>query len=361
MSKDANRTDRAARAARREAGWFAEPSDAAGPRVRIIAELGVNHDGVSAVALELVDAAADAGADAVKVQLFHPDRLLSNQAMLAGYQAGKAADARALLAKLALGVEQLRPIAERARQRGLWFIVTPFSLPDVDDLAALEADAVKIASPDAVNVPLLEAAAALGQPLLVSTGTCTLGELAPAAALLRDHAPGGALLHCVSSYPTPRTEAALGAIRIMRESFGLPIGYSDHTPELDTGALAVAAGAVVLEKHLTHDKAAPGPDHAASLTPDELRQYIERARDAAIMLGPAAKRVLPIEADVQKVSRQSLCLTRDLPAGHTLTTGDLTLKRPGTGIPAARLSATLGRKLTRAVQANDLLMPDDLA
>jgi len=340
---------------------FAEATGEAPPRVGVIAELGVNHDGEAAVAERLVEAAADAGADAVKVQLFDPDRLLSNQARLASYQQGAAEDPGALLSRLALGVEQLRPIAAHARQRGLGFLVTPFSLPDVDDLRALDADAVKIASPDAVNQPLLEACATLGKPLLISTGTCTLEELTPAAMLLRDHAPGGALLQCVSSYPTPRREAALGAIRVLRESFGLPIGYSDHTPELDTGALAVAAGAVVLEKHLTHDKAASGPDHAASITADELRHYIRGAREAAAMLGPASKRVLPIEADVAKVSRQSLCLTRDLPAGHALTRDDLTIKRPGTGLPAARISATLGRRLARDVHANDLLMPDDLA
>jgi N-acetylneuraminate synthase/N,N'-diacetyllegionaminate synthase len=341
--------------------WFAEATAAAAARVMVIAELGVNHDGQVALAERLVDAAADAGADAVKVQLFHPDRLLSNQSLLASYQQSAAEDPRALLGGLALGVAQLRPIAARARRRGLRFLVTPFSLPDVEDLAALDADAIKIASPDAVNLPLLEACATLGRPLLISTGTCTLDELAPAAMRLREHAPGGALLHCVSSYPTPRGDAALGAIRVMREAFGLPIGYSDHTPDLDTGALAVAGGAIVLEKHLTHDKAAPGPDHAASITPEELRDYIRRAREAAAMLGPAAKRVLPIEADVQKVSRQSLCATRDLPAGHTLGADDLTIKRPGTGLPAARLAATIGRTLARPVAANDLLGPDDLA
>ncbi len=340
------------------------------PRVGVIAELGVNHDGRLDIALSLVDAAAAAGVDAIKVQLFHPDRLLSNQAVLASYQAGKAEDARRLLAGLALGVAQLMPIAERARQHGLLFIATPFSPCDIEDLAELGVDAVKIASPDAVNQPLLDAAATLGRPMLISTGTCDLEELTPAALMLRTMATdpaspmaGGALLHCVSSYPTAREDAALGALAVMREALGVPIGYSDHTTEVDTGALAVAAGAVVLEKHLTHDKSAPGPDHAASLNAEELTAYVRRVRDAEMVMGPAVKRVLPVERDVRRVSRQSVCVTRDLPAGHVLTAGDLTVKRPGTGIPASRLHSLIGRALALAVRGNDLLREDhvDLA
>lgn len=351
-------------AATADAPWFAEPTDTDPPRVGVIAEIGVNHDGDASVALALVDAAAAAGADAVKVQLFDPERLLSNQALLAGYQQGKAADAKALLAGLALGVEQLRPIGERARQRGLRFIVTPFSVGDVAQLAALGVDAVKIASPDAVNLPLLEAAAGLGKPLLVSTGACELDELGPVAGMLRGRGVGdqtSALLHCVSSYPTPRELAGLGAIRLMREIFDISIGYSDHTGALDTGALAVAAGAVVLEKHLTHDRAAPGPDHAASLDPAGLGEYIARVRDAQQVVGPAAKRVQPIEADVRQVSRQSVCVLRDLPAGHRLTAADLTVKRPGGGVPAAELAVMVGRTLAHAVRANDLLRAEDVA
>jgi len=351
---------------------FTEATAEAPPRVGVIAEIGVNHDGDPAVGVGLVDTAADAGADAVKVQLFNPDRLLSNQAALAKYQAGGADDARELLAGLALGVDELAPIAARARARGMWFLATPFSPGDIADLRRLEVDAIKIASPDAVNPPLLEAALTVGKPMLVSTGTCELaelgfvsdllgGDMAAEAATPGETPVGHALLHCVSSYPTPRGSAGLGAIAVMRSAFGLPVGYSDHTPDLDTGALAVSAGAVVIEKHLTHDKAAPGPDHAASLTGRELAEYVSRVRDAQAVMGPAVKRVQEVEADVRAVSRQSVCLVRDLPAGHVLIAADLTVKRPGTGIPAAKLAATVGRRLAVAVRANDLLTPDQLA
>ncbi len=330
-------------------------------RVLVVAELGVNHDGDVAKAHRLVRDAAQAGADAVKLQLFRPERLLSNQALLAGYQTRVASDAYDLLAKLVLPLDAVRELGQASREAGVGFIVTPFSPDDADDARMLPLDAVKIASPDAVNPALLTAAAELGLPMIVSTGTCEADELEPLAALLRAHPPGGALLQCVSSYPTPDDDAALGGIAALRERFGLPTGYSDHTTGLDTGALAVAAGAVILEKHLTHDPTAPGPDHAASLGPDDFAAYTRAARRAAAMLGPIAKRVLPVEADVWKVSRQSLCATRDLPAGHALAAADLTVKRPGTGLPAQAWTRVLGRRLARPVRANDLLQPADLA
>ncbi len=237
-------------------------------------------------------------------------------------------------------------------------------LGDVDDLNALiEAhgaplDAVKIASPDAVNLPLITAALTLDLPLIISTGTCTLDELDQLTPLLTQ-APV-ALLHCVSAYPTPLDQAALRGIESLRQHTGLPSGYSDHTSAVHTGALAVALGACVLEKHLTWNQAAPGPDHAASLDPEGFAQYVSLTRQAERMLGPATKRPGLIEADVRRVSRQSVCATRDLPSGHVLETRDLTPKRPGTGIPAAELPRLIGRTLRTAVAANDLLTRDSV-
>jgi N,N'-diacetyllegionaminate synthase len=341
---------------------FAPATADAPPRVLVVAELGVNHDGRLARALELVDHAAAAGADAVKLQLFHPDRLLSADAELAAYQAADpaAADAHALLAGLMLPATSLHQIADAAHARSLAVVITPFSPADADALASLPIDAVKLASPDAVNPPLYRRAAALGLPMLVSTGTCGSSELEPVAGVVASHPRGGCLLQCTSAYPTDDADAALGGIAVLAERFGLPVGYSDHTTHILTGALAVAAGAVVIEKHLTRDRTAAGPDHAASLDPVRFREYVHHIRDAEAMLGCRAKRVLDVELDVRRVSRQSLCATRDLPAGHVLTHADLTVKRPGTGVPAADFDATLGRTLARPVQANRLLQPDDL-
>lgn len=354
---------------------FAEADATRGPGVMVVAEIGVNHDGDAGRAEALIRAAAEAGADAVKFQLFRPERLLSAAALLAVYQNGKADDAKGLLDKLTLPLDAMRQLGGVARSAGVGFIVTPFSLDDVSDMAELAIDAVKIASPDAVNTPLLEAAAGLGRPMFISTGTCDLEELVAAAQHI-DRA-GGALLQCVSAYPTPEADASLGGVRSLRERFGgalaenasgrdvsgggIAIGYSDHTTREDTGALAVACGAVVLEKHLTHDRSAPGPDHAASLEPDGLARYIEAVRRAEVMIGPTRKTCLEVERDVRRVSRQSVCLTGNRPANHRLTREDLAVKRPGTGLPAAQLSAVVGRRLARAVPADTPLSADDLS
>lgn len=339
---------------------FASADERSLARVVVVAEIGVNHDGDVGLAEGLIESAAAAGADAVKFQYFAPDRLLSNQAELAGYQRGQAASQRELLAKLALSIDALSVLVEFARGCGLAAVATPFSLADPGELAGLGLDAIKTASPDAVNEPLLEACAALGLPMLISTGTCSLDELSFAADLLRRHEAGGALLHCVSSYPTPMDEAQLGGLAAMRRAYGLPLGYSDHTSGLYTGALAVAAGAVVLEKHLTHDRSADGPDHAASLAPQEMKQYIANVREAQAALGRIAKDVSDVERDVRRVSRQSVCVLRDLPQGYGLTLEDLGVKRPGTGIPAAKLREVVGKRLACPVSANDLLKASDL-
>ncbi len=325
----------------------------------MIAEVGVNHDGDAGVAGRLIEAASRAGADAVKFQYFHPDRLLSDQAELAGYQQGQAASQRELLDKLALPIDVLAGLVECARGCGLAAVVTPFSPADPAELAGLGLSAIKTASPDAVNTPLLEACAALGLPMLISTGTCEFAELEPAAGLLRRHGAGGALLHCVSSYPTPMDAAQLGGVVAMREALSLPVGYSDHTSGLETGALAVMAGAVVIEKHLTHDRSAKGPDHAASLDPGQMTQYIANVREAQAAMGRLVKQVSGVERDVRGVSRQSVCAVRDLPAGHVLLVEDLTVKRPGTGVPANALPTLIGKQLLKPVAANHLLKPGD--
>ncbi len=330
-----------------------------GPCVAVIAEIGVNHDGNPQVAQRLIADAAKAGADAVKFQYFDPDRLLSDRAELAGYQQGQADDARSLLEPLRLNLDALRPLREAAAQHGVAFVVTPFSPQDVPELAALQLDAVKIASPDAVNPMLLDAVAELDVPVIVSTGTCELDELEHAATVVR--LTGGALLQCVSAYPTPMASAGLGGMAALRERFGVPVGYSDHTPAIHTAALAVSAGACVLEKHLTHDRHANGPDHAASLEPQALASYTAQAREAADALGPLQKTCDGLERDVRHVSRQSLAPARDLPAGHTLTANDLTTRRPGNGIPAAQRDEILGKTLQNPVRRGTLLTPDDLA
>jgi N-acetylneuraminate synthase/N,N'-diacetyllegionaminate synthase len=338
----------------------------------VIAEIGVNHDGDVGVAVELTRAAAAAGASAVKLQLFRADLLMSRVSALASYQAAAGeTDAAAMLRRLELPAAAMRPVVEEAHRRGIHAIVTVFSLPLVADAEAVGFDAYKSASPDLINKPLLTAMAGTGRPLIVSTGAGTIEEVARAAGWLRKHAGRTAFLQCVSSYPTPDEDAELDGIEAIADVFAGPVGYSDHTAGVDMGAAAVRRGACILEKHLTHSRAARGPDHAASLEPDQLARYIENARAAAQKLRarirplparatPPRKRVLAIEMDVRRLSRQSLVPARDLPAGHTLRREDLAIKRPGTGLEPWMLEATLGRRLRRPLTADTPLTGDDL-
>jgi N-acetylneuraminate synthase/N,N'-diacetyllegionaminate synthase len=328
----------------------------------VIAEIGVNHDGSVARALELTDAAADAAADAVKLQLFRTDLLMGKAAKLAAYQAGAGeTDPLAMLRRLELSIEAMAQVVGRAHDRGLHAIVTVFSVELVAGAETLAWDAYKSASPDIIHRPLLEAMAATGRPMIVSTGASTLDEVTRAVAWLAGARDRLALLQCVSSYPAPA--GALDGIAAIARATGLPTGYSDHTPGVGAGAEAVQRGACVLEKHLTYDRRAAGPDHAASLEPGEFARYAEAARSRPIGAVGAGgeKRILDCERDVRLVSRQSLTTARDLPAGHTLTRADLTIKRPGVGLEPWRLDDTIGRTLAGPLDADTPLTDRDLA
>ncbi|QDU70696.1 N-acetylneuraminate synthase family protein [Mucisphaera calidilacus] len=339
---------------------FAHATEHDPARVWVIAEIGVNHDGSVDRAAELIRAARDAGCDAVKFQHFSPERLLSAESELAAYQQGTAESAEDLLESLTLNLKQLAELRAAARETDIRFGVTPFSLEDVDEVATLEPDFIKIASPDVVNLPLIDATLGLHRMTLVSTGASELHEIQKAADRLAKHDAPAALLHCVSAYPAEPRDASLAGIRLLRDATNLTTGYSDHTTDVHTGGLAVAAGACLLEKHFTHDTDAPGPDHAASLTPNTMRDYVKHAHAAASALGLARKTVIKEEEDVRRISRQSLCLINDLPAGHRLKSSDLTIKRPGLGMSPARLNDVVGRSLAHAVKANHLLREKDL-
>jgi sialic acid synthase SpsE len=332
-------------------------------RTLVIAEIGVNHDGSLDRALDLVRVALACGADAVKLQIFRADELMHASCSFATYQEGRteAPDPAAMLRRYELAPAHVRRIVESIRDRNLIPIATPFSLPDVDSIADLNLPAVKIASPDLVNHPLLLRCAALGKPLLVSTGAATMDEVAGAVACLRDCGATFALLHCISSYPAADVDANLCWISELAERFkSIPIGYSDHSIDPMAGALAVAAGATIIEKHLTYDRRAPGPDHAASADPDQFAEYVRLIRRAEILRGSPGKRVLDGEQDVRRVSRQSLVLARPLRAGEALRADRLLIQRPGSGIPAAQFQRVLGRRAARALPARTLLQWDML-
>lgn len=353
----------------------------------IIAEIGVNHDGSVDRAIELVEHAKAAGADAIKLQYFETDRLMSKSAKLAAYQAAAGeTDPIAMLRRLEFSLADMDRVVNRAHALGLHAIVTCFSTELVAEAEKLPFDAYKTASPDIIHRPLLHALAMTGKPLIVSTGASELEEVERAVTWLSEWGAAErlALLQCVSCYPTGLENAAFEGIGALSSVSAGPIGYSDHTREIDTSWRVVALGACILEKHLTYNQLARGPDHAASLEPDQFARYVAYAKDAhagtslaglrpwidrdgrtvvrmddPVFVG-AVKEVLPCERDVRTVSRQSLIATRDLPTGHALMERDITIKRPGTGIPPFELDLAIGRTLARPVEADTVITWDAL-
>jgi N,N'-diacetyllegionaminate synthase len=332
-------------------------------RTLVIAEIGVNHDGSVRRALELVELAAACGADAVKLQLFSASTLMHASSQFATYQEDRVDDADpvAMLRRYELSPSDVREVVAAILKRGLLPIATPFSPSDVDVVSELHLPAVKVASPDLVNRPLLERVARLNVPLIASTGAATMDEIETTCGWLRGWRSAFALLHCVSSYPTPADQANLCWIGEMSARFEVPVGFSDHTTETMAGALAVAAGATIIEKHLTYNRKAKGPDHSASADPEQFAAYVRMIRQAEVLRGAPGKRVLDVEQDVRRVSRQSLVALRDLQPGEKLTAADVTVQRPGTGISAADVTAAVGRRIARPVQRGTMLQWDMLA
>lgn len=336
-----------------------------GGPVFVIAEAGVNHNGDTALAMELIDRAATAGADAVKFQTFRTEELVTAQATKADYQLETTSTTEsqaAMLKRLELPSEVWGKLAARARERGLAFLSTPFDVPSVDFLDRLDLPMFKVGSGDVTNSLLLRAVGGWRRPVLLSTGMAYLSEVAQALELLgRAGAKHIALLHCVSQYPAPAAEANIKAIRRMADAFGIPIGYSDHADdELVTWA-AVAVGARIIEKHLTLDRSLPGPDHRASLEPDALAAYVRRIRALEQILGTGEKVPAPCEVANRRLVRRSLGLRSATKAGMELTESMLVALRPGTGIPPIRWTDVVGRKMRRDLRAGELLDWSDFA
>ncbi len=325
----------------------------------VIAEAGVNHNGSVETALEMVAAAANAGADAVKFQVFTASELATPDAPTTAYQQAKVGNRlqRDMLAELELSDASFATIRDRCRELAIDFLATPFGDGDVSRLVTLGVPAIKTASTDLNNVRLLGAVVETGLPLFVSTGAATPVEIGEAVALLEG---GGAcerlvLLHCVSAYPAPLDSLNLCAIATMAGVFGLPVGFSDHADSTETGAWAVAHGAVVIEKHFTLDRNSAGPDHAMSLNPRQLALYINRVRDAFVAAGDGSIGMCELESEVRTVARKSIVAARDIAAGEVLGHDMLTLRRPGTGLAPGALTDLIGRTAAVAIRGGTIL------
>jgi N,N'-diacetyllegionaminate synthase len=327
--------------------------------IYIIAEAGVNHNGSLDMALQLVDAAESAGADAVKFQTFRAENLATSSAHKAAYQERTTSGSESqfdMLKRLELDIEAHRRIVEHCSKVGIEFLSSPFDMESADLLEGMKIRLYKIPSGEITNFPYLRHVASKGKPLILSTGMCTLGEVEEALDVLRDSgATEISLLHCVTEYPAPFDEINLRAMHTMRTAFGIPVGYSDHTSGIEIAIAAAALGAVVIEKHFTLDRNLPGPDHAASLEPEELKQMVTAIRHVEAALGSGMKAPAKCEIPNMSVARKSVVSAR------TLQADDLAIKRPGNGIQPRHADDLIGRTLGCDVEKDELLSWHHLA
>jgi N-acetylneuraminate synthase len=325
----------------------------------IIAEAGVNHNGSLEAARQLIDVAVAAGADAVKFQTFRAERLATPDAPKAEYQlrnTGEAESQYEMLKRLELSEDAHRELVAYCAERGILFMSTPFDEGSADFLDALGVAVFKLPSGEITNLPFVEHVARKRKPLIVSTGMADLSEVETVVRCLE--AAGSSsfiLLHCVSNYPAAAEDANLRAMQTMREAFNVAVGYSDHTLGIEVALAAVALGACVIEKHYTLSRDLPGPDHRASLEPDELLAMVCGIRTIESALGHGRKEPAASEAKIAAVARRSLVAARDLAAGTQLTEDSIVIRRPGTGLPAAMLPEILGRRLRVPARAGALL------
>lgn len=330
----------------------------------IIAEAGVNHNGDMTLARALVDVAAAAGTDAVKFQTFVVDRLVTRRAATAEYQRralGGEQSQYDMLARLELSATDHEQLAAHCAARGIEFMSTPFDPESARFLKRLGVRRIKISSGDVTNLPMLEVVGALGLPVILSTGMADLDEVAAAVATLRSAGLTDlALLQCISNYPADPALTNLRVMDTLAQAFGTPVGLSDHSIGTAVAIAAAARGAAYIEKHFTLDRALPGPDHQASLLPEELRALVAAVRQVESALGDGVKRPAPSELPVRAVARKSLIAARDIPEGATLAAEDVVILRPGTGLSPAALPRVLGRRAARAIPYHTPIIEDML-
>lgn len=354
-------------------------------RVYVIAEAGVNHNGELQRALEMVDVAAEAGADAVKFQTFDPAALVTAAAPQADYQIrnrGDSGSQLAMLAGLTLGRDEHHRLSAHCAHRGIDFLSSPFDPRSARFLIGeMGLMRLKLGSGELTNAPLLLQIARAGSDLILSTGMANLSEIRTALGVLAFGYMGGeeprhgtnfdsllendgawtvlrrrvSLLHCTTEYPCPLEQVNLRAMDTLRDAFGLRVGYSDHTQGIEVSLMAAARGATILEKHFTLDRNLPGPDHAASVEPDELHDLVAGVRRVQLLLGSSDKRMTPIETGNRAVARKSLVATRAIARGEVFGPHNLGSKRPGTGRSPMDYWNVLGTPAPRSYAADEVI------
>ena len=327
----------------------------------IIAEAGVNHNGDIDTALRMVEVAAQSGADCVKFQTFSADRLVTKNAGKADYQKcedGAAESQYEMLRRYELSVAMHEQILAHCAKHEISFLSTGFDEASVDFLVGLGVEWLKVPSGEVTNLPYLEHVGKQGLPVILSTGMATLGEVNAAMDVLlrvgmrRENIT---VLHCTTEYPTPMQDVNLRAMLTMAEELGVKVGYSDHTMGIEVSVAAVAMGATVIEKHFTLDRALAGPDHRASLEPDELSEMVTAIRNVESALGNGNKVPAPNELTNRDVARKSIVAAREIKAGEIFDTENIAVKRPGTGVSPMQWYEVLGRTASKSYRKDELI------
>jgi len=329
------------------------------PKAIFIAEAGINHDGDISKAKKMIDAAVQAGADYVKFQSFKAKKLVTPDALTSTYideGSHKGESFQDLLQRLELNEEDHHELKNYCDNKNIKFLSTAFDEDSFDFLISLGIDIVKVASGDVTNLPLLKHMAKSDLPIIMSTGMATLGEIEEAVnAIVSEGNKNIILLHCISWYPAEISTTNLRFMETLRHAFPYPIGYSDHTLGINMSIAARALGAVVLEKHFTMDKTEFGPDHAASIEPNELKNLVTGLREVEVGLGSTNRVFCEKEIGQRKVHRRSIVVNKKIESGETLTLDNLTIKRPGIGIKPKYIDEILGKKVRKSCDAESLL------
>jgi N,N'-diacetyllegionaminate synthase len=327
----------------------------------IIAEAGVNHNGDINLAKEMVEVAAECGADFIKFQTFKADELVTQKASKAKYQQSDKNDSESqyeILKKLELTSSVHQDLFEHCKRSGIQFLSTAFDIPSADMLKELGQNVFKIASGEITNLPLLRHIGGFNSDVIISSGMSTIKEISNAISAVETAGTKKdqiTVLHCTTSYPLPMSDVNLNAMRKIAKDLQVKIGYSDHTLGIEIPIAAVALGAQIVEKHFTLDRELPGPDHRASLIPTELRSMVEAIRNIEVALGDGEKRLMPCEIENVELARKSIVAAKNIRKGEILSEENLSVKRPGLGVSPMVWDEVMGKKAIRDFSRDDLL------
>ncbi|NBI07140.1 N-acetylneuraminate synthase [Senegalia massiliensis] len=328
-------------------------------KVFIIAEAGVNHNGDINIAKRLVDVAKDAGVDAIKFQTFISEKVVSINAPKAEYQNKNTSSKETqldMVKKLELSFDEFIELNEYCKQKNIEFLSTAFDFDSIDFLSGLNMKRWKVPSGDITNLPYLIKIAKLEKPIILSTGMSTMEDIESAILILKENGSQEiTILHCTTEYPTPFSDVNLKAMNTIKNEFELPVGYSDHTKGIEVPIAAVSLGATVIEKHFTLDRMMEGPDHKASLEPNELKAMVDGIRNIEVALGDGEKRIAESERKNMSIARKSIIAKVNIEKGEVLTEKNLTVKRPGNGISPMNWYQVIGKKAVKDFKEDELI------